>query len=102
MLLFYREPKKVLMDGQMNNFSDQSIKSIIVFHVNMFPQLLPRGFHQKLLNLFNNNPYMTNTPNLNRHVYGTLRIDSLEVESWVNIPEVIVELYDNETARNGS
>lgn len=90
------------MDGQMNNFSDQSIKSIIVFHVNMFPQLLPRGFHQKLLNLFNNNPYMTNTPNLNRHVYGTLRIDSLEVESWVNIPEVIVELYDNETARNGS
>ena len=45
---------------------------------------------------------MTNTPNLNRHVYGSLRIDSLEVESWVNIPEVIVELYDNETARNGS
>ena len=45
---------------------------------------------------------MTNTPNLNRHVYGNLRIDSLEVESWVNILEVIVELYDNETARNGS
>lgn len=84
------------MDGQMNNFSDQSIKSIIVFHVNMFPQLLPRGFHQKLFNLFNNNPYMTG------HVCGSLRIDSLEVKSWVNIPEVIVELYGNETARNGS
>ena len=82
----------------MNNFSDQSIKFIILFHVKNFP----RGFHQKLFNLFNNNPYMTNTPNLNRHVYGSLRIDSLEVESWVNIPEVIVELYDNETARNGS
>lgn len=32
--------------------------------------------------------HMSNTPNVTRFGYGSWRIDSPEVESWVNVPEV--------------
>ena len=60
LIVFHSKPVKVFTDGLMN-----------AFHVNMLPQLL---------NLFSNNPYMSNTLNLTRFVCGSWRIDSPEVD----------------------